>query len=53
MVMIQHLGWSERRLAQLTRQQAEDHTVPTASLEGHVGTKKTLTGKPATVGDML
>src|ERR1700733_3316693 len=41
------------RLPQLARQQAVHHAVAAGSLEGHVGTKKALTGKPATLGDLL
>src|SRR5580700_2369202 len=41
------------RLPQLAGKQAIDHAVAAGSLERHVGTKKALTGKPATLGDML
>ena len=59
-------GWAERRASHSTppelagsrrrriaRQETVDQAVAAASLEWHVGTKKALAGKPATLGDVL
>ena len=52
-VRIRFLSPHSMVLPQLARKQAVDHAVPSCSLEGHVGTKKALTDKPAVLGDPL